>query len=834
MKRLLSAFLILLLSAATAFGTVSDSTSRVTYNANGSTVDFAFTFGVGATSEIDVVLTTSAGVETTLTETTHYSVACTNDDCESGGTVTTVATYASGNTITIIRDVPITQETDYTENMPTLYETFEDALDKGIRIDQQQQEEIDRSFKMKRSYSPTTYSVEIAPEAGKLIGWNSGGTALTSYASSQVYVETFKILYDDYGNSLATAYTDIGSDNVTVLIDRDTTVSADLTLGANIELQFINGAQITVASTKTLTLYSPANIKAQPNQQIFTVAGTVAFTEAGEVSSLWFAADEWDSFRAGIAALAAGKGGTLLVQPAIYDADTECAITSNYAIHIKGNFGRAYQSGSTLYDYYIRPRTGISGSIINYTGNGGGIIQGLTFIDDSDVSNATWESRRVVAIDSAITFTNNPFGVIRDCHFRYLKGSAFQGIVSTGGRLEDSVIYYCGDTGYPAINLAPTVASRIAAFKIDKVIMDGCFNDDYLATNSNTARVVVTNSTFEAIAHADPATDPTNQTYIDADSPNFSIDNCTFNKNYAEKVNLSGLQSTISNSQFLGNNTLGAINISGASSQINNVTIRLATSNVGSQVTVSGDYAEINNLYMQRGGNLVLSGVYPRVNNLHVYDPDTTETYAVNSSGDRAVINNFLISTTAGTTGGLSVSGATSKITNGDIATIAGIGIALTSTSDASSLAHIYINGATGDGIDIETGGNSSSLSHLQFASITGQAIDDNATGTMIDAQTCFGINETLTSGVSTLQTFGVSYLNSAAGAITGTLPDGQFSGQRKIIQMINGSNSSTVTITHHETSDPEIFTFAQTTDILILEWNGLEWVTINNQGVGV
>ena len=100
----------------------------------------------------------------------------------------------------------------------------------------------------------------------------------------------------------------------------------------------------------------------------------------------------------------------------------------------------------------------------------------------------------------------------------------------------------------------------------------------------------------------------------------------------------------------------------------------------------------------------------------------------------------------------------------------------------------------------------------------------------MIDAQTCFGIDETV-AGAVTLQTFGTSYLDSTAGAVTATLPDGQFMGQKKIVRMSNATNPSTVSVSHHETSDPEVFTFAETTDILILEWNGLEWVTINNQG---
>lgn len=86
--------------------------------------------------------------------------------------------------------------------------------------------------------------------------------------------------------------------------------------------------------------------------------------------------------------------------------------------------------------------------------------------------------------------------------------------------------------------------------------------------------------------------------------------------------------------------------------------------------------------------------------------------------------------------------------------------------------------------------------------------------------------------GTITLSTKGTSLIYSAAGAVTATLPDGDEVGQIKIIKMSNATANSTVSVTHHETSDPEVFEFGAVTDILVLMWNGLEWVTINNQGV--
>lgn len=75
--------------------------------------------------------------------------------------------------------------------------------------------------------------------------------------------------------------------------------------------------------------------------------------------------------------------------------------------------------------------------------------------------------------------------------------------------------------------------------------------------------------------------------------------------------------------------------------------------------------------------------------------------------------------------------------------------------------------------------------------------------------------------------------IDSSAGAVTATLPDGLADGQRKKITMSDASNSSTVSVTSHETSSPEVFTFAQVTDVLILEWDASNefWWTVKNLG---
>src|SRR5574343_647551 len=168
--------------------TVSSTSPRIKYDCNGSTTDFTFTFNCSASDELTVILTTSAGVETTLTENSHYFVtAALNSDYSTGGTVSTCVTgdittpyaWASGYTLTIMRVVDITQASDFVPQA-TLYQSFENALDKCARIDQQIQEQLDRTPKFKDSSAITDITFP-EPEAGKVVGFNAAGTDMTTY-----------------------------------------------------------------------------------------------------------------------------------------------------------------------------------------------------------------------------------------------------------------------------------------------------------------------------------------------------------------------------------------------------------------------------------------------------------------------------------------------------------------------------------------------------------------------------------------------------------------------------------------------------------------------------
>ena len=164
--------------------TVSSTTVKNSYSGNDSTTEFAYTFKIFADTDLQVIIRSSTGTETTKTLTTHYTVSGAGD--ASGGNVTFTSgnTPATGETVVIRRGVPQTQAIDYIANDPFPAESHEEGLDRATMTIQQMQEELDRSFKVSRTNSITTpeFTDDAASRASKALGFDSTGNVLTTVA----------------------------------------------------------------------------------------------------------------------------------------------------------------------------------------------------------------------------------------------------------------------------------------------------------------------------------------------------------------------------------------------------------------------------------------------------------------------------------------------------------------------------------------------------------------------------------------------------------------------------------------------------------------------------
>ena len=159
--------------------TVSSTTTKNSYGGDASNVTFAYGFKIFAAADLTVILRSATGTETVQDLTTHYSV--TNVGVDTGGNVVFEAAPAAGVTVVIRRNVAQTQTTDYTANDPFPAESHEDALDRLTFIAQQQQEELDRSFKVSRTNTITSaeFTEAAADRASKTLGFDSSGDLTT-------------------------------------------------------------------------------------------------------------------------------------------------------------------------------------------------------------------------------------------------------------------------------------------------------------------------------------------------------------------------------------------------------------------------------------------------------------------------------------------------------------------------------------------------------------------------------------------------------------------------------------------------------------------------------
>jgi len=157
--------------------TIASTTSKVSYNGSGSTGPFSITFKFAKNADIVATKRSSAGVETVLTLTTHYTLTGAGE--ASGGALTLVTALAVGESLVIARVPGITQEVDYVENSAFPAETHEGALDLLTMICQSLQEQVDRAVKV--DISSTTDPDDLLDElaADVLSAAASAATATT-------------------------------------------------------------------------------------------------------------------------------------------------------------------------------------------------------------------------------------------------------------------------------------------------------------------------------------------------------------------------------------------------------------------------------------------------------------------------------------------------------------------------------------------------------------------------------------------------------------------------------------------------------------------------------
>ena len=295
--------------------TVSSTTVKNSYSGNGSNDTFVYGFKIFANTDIQVIIRSSTGTETTKTITTHYTVTGVGD--ASGGNVvfTTGNIPTASETVVLIRNVPQTQAIDYIANDPFPAETHEEGLDRATMTTQQVQEELDRSIKLSRTNTMTSteFTVGATDRANKVLSFDSTGelsvtqelgTFKGDWSSGTAYVVR-DIVKDTSTNNIFivnTAHTSSGSQPLTTnansakydLIVDAASATTSATAAATSATAAASSA--TAAASSASTASTQASNASTSASTASTQATNAANSATASASSATSAANSLDTF----------------------------------------------------------------------------------------------------------------------------------------------------------------------------------------------------------------------------------------------------------------------------------------------------------------------------------------------------------------------------------------------------------------------------------------------------------------------------------------------------------------------------------------------------------
>lgn len=237
--------------------TVSTQPTLATYAGAGLTGPYTIPFRFTANSDVVVQKKDGDGVTTVLS-----GNAITGAGNPSGGSLTTSAPVAVGETLLIYRSVPLTQPADYIAADAFPAETHEGALDRLTMIAQDQGRDVDRSFKVPIGSDLPTDTTDLVAAVAAVITDDDLIASLAAAGATQV--------------DLITA---AGGAQALVVETEGTEQTALITDEGNIQVAAVDAAGVAaaalVAAAAGAVFYADttAGLAATTNGQFFLVQG---------------------------------------------------------------------------------------------------------------------------------------------------------------------------------------------------------------------------------------------------------------------------------------------------------------------------------------------------------------------------------------------------------------------------------------------------------------------------------------------------------------------------------------------------------------------------------
>ena len=282
--------------------TVSTTTRKKSYTANGSTTVFAYDFRIFSDSDLKVY------VDGTLkTLTTDFTVSGAGD--ASGGNVTFGSAPADTLSVVILRELPRTQLTDYVDNSALSSASLEDTADKNLMLIQEVDSKAGGGFRFADvvvDAGVTTVDKNASDRASKLLSFDSAGDLIATqeigvsrgnWAASTAYAER-DIIKDTDNNNIylcITAHTSSGA--VPISTNADVAKWVLLVDAASATTsQTAAASSATAAASSATSAASSATSSASSATSSASSASNASSSASAAASSATAAAASADSF----------------------------------------------------------------------------------------------------------------------------------------------------------------------------------------------------------------------------------------------------------------------------------------------------------------------------------------------------------------------------------------------------------------------------------------------------------------------------------------------------------------------------------------------------------
>ena len=298
--------------------TVSNQNSYISYTGNGSTSAYAWPFKLYAGGDLKVyTVVTATGVASLQTSggggTYDYTVAY--NAVTEAWTVTLNNNLPNTHKLYLTRVMDLEQTVDYIEGDAFPATAHEDALDKIVLTQQQQQEQINRAFKLDQVNTGTTVDIAtiISERSGKVLGFDPSGNLIATqeigtykgnWAASTAY-KARALVKDTSTNNIFLCNTDHTSSGSQPLTTNTDSAKWDLIVDAASATTSANNAassataaanSATAASNSATASANSATNAASSATAAASSASSAAAQASSSASQATAAAASFDSF----------------------------------------------------------------------------------------------------------------------------------------------------------------------------------------------------------------------------------------------------------------------------------------------------------------------------------------------------------------------------------------------------------------------------------------------------------------------------------------------------------------------------------------------------------